>query len=106
MSVVREEFVIVGIDVGEHESDDFYDKYEAYMDNKEEGEFTIVVDCYGGDYTLFGEVVKHGDEYSGLPLTELNLDCFNESIIRVREKAKELFGNEQQPKMYAFTHWS
>lgn len=106
MSVRREEYVIVGIDVSEFEDDDFYDKYDEYLDNTEEGKFTILVDGYSGNYTLFGEVLKHGDEYEGLELTEINLSEFNEAIIRVRKKAKELFGTNEQPKIYALTHWS
>jgi hypothetical protein len=107
MSVKREEYLIIGVDVSDHyDGDDDYDKYERYYHNTEVGEFTLLVDGYSRNYTIFGEIMEYGNEYEGLPLTEINLDEFNEAIYRVRDKVRSLFGVTEQPRIYALTHWS
>lgn len=111
MGLSREEFVILGIDLEcmnsrQLEDDDFFEEYRNYYRNNKEGDFTLVVDSCGGSYTIFGIVIEHGDEYYGLPLTEIDLDELEETSDYVKSKVKELFGVDCKPKLYVLTHWA
>lgn len=103
MSVEREDFIVIGANIGmEHYDDDKFETYEGYDRQRKIGEMTYILDWMSGNYFIVGEVVSHGDDYEGFGVQEVTFnDKANE---RVSNFIQDKFGIDVTPKIIVVSH--
>lgn len=103
MSVNREDFIVIGANIGmNHYNDDKFETYEKYDSQSKVGEMTYILDWMCGNYFIVGEVVSHGDEYEGFGVQEVTIN--DRSNERVTNFIRDKFGIEVSPKIIVVSH--
>ena len=118
MSVYKSEYVILGYVLNQYAEnangetlqqliwDD--ERYLPLSEGWQREKFRIIDGGMMDKPIVFGKELAHGDKYSGMELTEIELS--NEDFENVKERAIELFSdfnfNFDRPKIISFSHYS
>lgn len=105
MSVNREDYIVIGVDIGmDYYDDERCDEFDEYDSQNDVGSMTYIIDGMSGNYFLVGEVVRYGDEYEGFSgVVELEID--EAAKQRVKDFVKLKFDLDVEPKLMVVTHF-
>ena len=112
MSVTKDEYVIVGVNIG-------YDNFDSEKDEdlmlyggvdkfgSGSNPFGVLYDGMNGKYAIAGKVIAHGDMYDGTDLTSITVPEIAHVQVEVAKwlKEKELVKEPYLIQIYIVSHF-
>jgi hypothetical protein len=110
MSVQKNEFLMIGIDVGykgvQYESKPMYKDVEMSDVLYDDAEYGVLFDGMNGKYAIIGKVlIKNKEEYDGIDLTQFSQGEILEHFLQVKEWFKQKFGEDVCPQLIIISHF-
>lgn len=108
MGITRQDYIIYGWKLPyDSELDIFSDKFLPYVEGHPGMKYTLVSDDMGGDYQVFGRLIKNADD-DGWGFVDLNSNSCDANLEETKDEYRLLFEKDpiSDPTLFIFTHYS